>query len=481
MAPGSRHHNRRLLGVLSLLHQLRHIWIRVGSSLWFVPLGLVFGAITLAVVLIGVDVFVGTEWIGKKSLVFGVGASGARGVLAAIAGSMMTVASLTFSLTISTLAAASSQYTSRLIRNFMRDRVNQFVLGYFVGLFAYCLVVLRTIRSGEDEAAFVPSLAVTGGLLLALVSIAVLIYFIHHIAESIQVGVILRRVTGETLETIDELFPADVGEAATATAAASNSDPAPLGVTPHAIQDVYAGLHWYPVSAQRFGYVESLDAKSLLALAAKHDAVVRMSADIGSFVTSEGLLCEAATVSPPAEDFIVQVRGTFSIGAARTIEQDAAFGIRQIVDISLKALSPGVNDTTTAIMCLDYLTAILVRLAAREIPSSHRFKDGKLLVIARGPTFDSLLAEAFDQIRQNAEGNVAVLARLVEALETIAKATVHTRRRQGLRTQAELIAAVAERTVTPAEAAGINVALVRLNQILNLLGATETFVSRLGR
>jgi len=209
---------------------------------------MVFCAITLAVLLIAADLSIGSDWIMQDSLVFGVGAAGARGMLTAIAGSMMTVASLTFSLTISTLATASSQYTSRLIRNFMRDRLNQFVLGYFVGLFAYCLVVLRTIRA-DNEVAFVPSLAVMGGLLLALVSIAVLIFFIHHIAESIQVGMILRRVTGETVQAIDEMFPADVGKAATGAGPRAVAD----DITSSPDESIDDGHHWHAVSAQRFG------------------------------------------------------------------------------------------------------------------------------------------------------------------------------------------------------------------------------------
>jgi len=422
--------------MVASMHQLRQLWIRVSSSLWFVPLGMVFTAITLAVLLIATDLAVGTDWIMKDSLVFGVGVSGARGMLSAIAGSMMTVATLAFSLTIATLAAASSQYSSRLIRNFMRDRLNQFVLGYFVGLFAYCLVVLRTIRSGDDEAAFVPSLAVMGGLLLAFVSIGVLIFFIHHIAESIQVGVILRRVTGETLRAIDELFPADVGETA----------PPEIAALPD--EDVHDGRRWYAVSAQRFGYVQSLDGKRLLEIAAEIDGVVRMSADIGSFVTSAGLLCEIAMASPPSEKLVAELRGTFDIGPARTIEQDAAFGMRQIVDIALKALSPGINDTTTAVMCVEHLGALLETLAARTISDQLRAVDGKVRVIAGRRSFNELTGLCLNQIRQAASGNTAVMVALLRAIEAAGKQTSNHARRRTLARHANLIVTLARDSVT---------------------------------
>lgn len=415
------------------------------SSLWFVPLGMVFAAVTLAVLLITADLAIGTDWIMENSLVFGVGASGARGMLSAIAGSMMTVASLTFSLTISTLATASSQYTSRLIRNFMRDRLNQFVLGYFVGLFAYCLVVLRTIRSGDDEVAFVPSLAVMGGLLLALVSIGVLIFFIHHIAESIQISVILRRVTAETMQAIDELFPTNVGESATATNAGQSRTGAPIAS--HADIDG----PWYAVPAQQFGYVQSVDAKGLLAIAAANDGVVHMSGDIGSFVTPGGAVCEISLPSLPKDSLVSELRGAFNIGTVRTIQQDAAFGIRQIVDIALKALSPGINDTTTGVMCVEHLGVVLESLSARPIPDRLRAEDGHVRFIASGRSFEVLTGLCLNQIRQSASGNTAVMIALLRAIESAGKQTSDPERRRTLSRHASFVATLARDSVTCAE------------------------------
>ena len=426
------------------MHFLRQFWIRIRSSLWFVPLSLVFAAIALAVVLIAADVAIGTDWTNKHPLVFGVGSAGARGMLAAIAGSMMTVASLTFSLTISTLATASSQYTSRLIRNFMRDRLNQFVLGYFVGLFAYCLVVLRTIRSG-DEVAFVPPLAVLGGLALALVSIGVLIFFIHHIAGSIQVSIILRSVTKETLGAINGLFPADVGTPAHAIGDAAGPALVQTGDYPEG--EVQAGYRWYAVSAARFGYVQSLDARSVLAMAAKADAVVRMSADIGAFVTPAGSLCEIAMATLPGEDLIKDLRGAFNIGAARSIEQDASYGIRQIVDIALRALSSGVNDTTTGVMCVNHLAAVLETLASRTIPDRLRAEDGKVRLVASERTFEGFAALCLDQIRQSASGNVAVMLALLLAVEAAGRQTSDEGRRQTLSRHASLLETLARESV----------------------------------
>jgi uncharacterized membrane protein len=155
----------------------------------------------------------------------------------------------------------------------------------------------------------------------------------------------------------------------------------------------------------------------------------------------------------------------FVITRQRTVQQDAGFGIRQIVDIAMKALSPGINDTTTAVMCVDYLAAILVQLAQRQIPTSYRFDDRELRMITRGPSFQSLVAEAFDQIRQNAKGNVAVLTRLLQAFELIAAATKLEPRRQCLQRQAELVSNVAELTVLIQDIAPIKAAMARLVHI----------------
>jgi len=160
------------------------------SSFWFLPSLIVTVSIFLAVALIGVDFTESKQWLARWPRLFGVGADGARGMLSTIAGSMMTVVGVTFSMVLMTLALASSQYTSRILRNFMSDRVTQVVLGVFAGIFTYCLIVLRTIRSGEDGV-FVPSLAVSFSVVLAMSGIGILIFFIHHIAASIQASNII--------------------------------------------------------------------------------------------------------------------------------------------------------------------------------------------------------------------------------------------------------------------------------------------------
>ncbi len=188
------------------MNKLKRLWSDLRASFWFVPSLIVGGSIALAMVLIEADSAGSHRWLARWPRVFGAGAEGARGMLSTIAGSMMTVVGVTFSMTLVTLALASSQYTSRILRNFMGDRVMQVVLGIFTGIFTYCLIVLRTIRGG-DEGEFIPSLAVAFGVVLAIGGIGILIFFIHHIASSIQASRIIASVADETMMAVDRLFP----------------------------------------------------------------------------------------------------------------------------------------------------------------------------------------------------------------------------------------------------------------------------------
>lgn len=415
-----------------MLTRLRHWWQEKRSSFWFIPAMMVLDAVLLATVLITIDATVDLHMVERWPLLFGAGAAGARSLLTAVASSMITVAGVVFSITLVALSLTSSQYTSRVIRIFMRDRVNQTVLGVFVGIFAYCLVVLRTIRGG-DEQTFVPALAVSGGLLLAFVGIAFLIYFIHHISTSIQASSIIAGAAQETIEAVDHLFP----EALATEEEDGDND----------LWASHAHQPWVAVPARKSGYLESFDAEALLSVARKYGTILRMEHCIGEFVVEGRPLVSVANPQMLDDEMTARVNAMYVVSRQRTVEYDVAFGIRQIVDIAMKALSPGINDTTTAVMCVDYLTAIMVRLATRRIAPHHRLDHGTLRVIARGPSFESFFAEAFDQIRQNARGNVAIMSRQLGALLTIANQTTSLNRRRAVHEKVQWIAELAERTI----------------------------------
>ena len=306
------------------MNKVRQYFSIIHSTFWFLPGLIVLGAIALAIGLIEASALVDQRMLAQWPLLFGASAAGSRGLLAAIASSMITVAGVVFSITIVALSLASSQYSSRVLRNFMRDRINQTVLGVFLGIFAYCLVVLRTIRGG-DEGAFVPSLAMLLGLILGFVGIAFLVYFIHHIATSIQASQILAAVSEETLTAVGHLFPQGVGH--------EESDGAGF--------ELPAGQTWHPVAAAQTGYLQELDTAQLLAFAEQHGTVIRMERAIGEFLIEGIAVVSVLGTTALDEKDVRRLASACLVGRQRTMDQDASFGIRQLVDVAMKALSPG--------------------------------------------------------------------------------------------------------------------------------------------
>ena len=422
------------------MNKLKKLWLDLNSSLWFLPGLMMCCLIALALVSIEIDSVVKSEWFAAFPRLFGLGADGSRGMLSAIAGSMLTVAALAFSLTLNAVTQASGQFTPRIFRNFMRDRANQFVLGYFVSVFAFCLIVLRTIRGG-DELKFVPSLSVMFGLVFALGGVLVLIFFIHHIAESLQITTILDRITDETKKSVETLFPQELGDAATG----DEKDAAALAAK---MKD------WAKIPALESGYVQSVDTEGLLKFAAKNKVLIRMRHGIGQFVGSGAALAEIAPDTETIlqkialnDEKIGEINNFCAISRHRTVEQDVGFGIRQIVDIALKALSPGINDTTTAVNCIDHLGEIVGQIARRRIPTNVRTKDDVPRVIVVAPDFGDYVETAFDQIRVSGKANQAIYERLLDTLAFIGECSAAPDRRAAVLRQIDLVKAAADRTL----------------------------------
>jgi uncharacterized membrane protein len=392
------------------------------GSLWFLPSLMVAAAVAAAVALVEMQTALDIDLSAQWPRLFGSGAEGARAMLAAIATSMITVAGVVFSITVVALSLAASQYSPRVLRNFMSDRPTQTVLGAFVAIFAYCVVVLRTIRSpGEGD--FVPSLAVLGGVVLAFVGIALLIYFVHHVASSLQVSSILTRILKETAAAIDRLFPDELGVPASALAAGAPSRPLQA---------------WTELEAPQTGYLVGVDGNALLDLAREHDLTVRVARRVGDFIVERSALLAVSVELAPADDRLRQrLLDCFALASERTVHQDAPFGMQQIVDVALKALSPGVHDPTTASSCIDHLGALLVRLAVRRMPAPCRSDEGVVRVIAEGPDYPSMLAVCFEAIIHHAGSHAVVYDRLLLAMERLAAVTPSGERRIALADQVD--------------------------------------------
>ena len=397
---------------------IRRRWQYLLGSFWFIP-GLValFGA-ALAVSLLQVDRRLdrGPGSVGG-ALIFAGSPSAARSILSTIASSFITVAGLTFSLTITTLQLAANQFTPRVLRTFLADRITQVVAGGFVGIFAYCLLVLATIRDASQAGTgFVPALSVTVSIDLGLLGLALLLLFIHHTAQSIQVSTITARVARQTLRAIER---ADPGESA--PPAHDLSDDALVG----AWRAEGEPGHVYPA---RPGYVRYIALDALDALDEGYSRPglrIYLPVRPGDFVTPGAAIAEVWPRAAAGGGTERIVRRAVDLAEQRDIGQDAAFGVRQLADIALRALLPGINDPTTAITCIAYLQAVLERLAGRDLPPDvRRGTDGGASVVACRRTFDEYV-EVFAEIGRAAGGDARVAGAVLDALAAIAARAAH--------------------------------------------------------
>lgn len=385
---------------------LRSRWRDLLDSLWWIPSLIALGYAALALLLLRADPLLGFQTAGPDAWAVG-GADGARGVLFAIAGTSLSVLSVIFSLTIVVLQIASAQFTPRVMRTLTGDRGTHVVLGVFLGTFTYALLVLRVVRSqGEDGGGpgFVPVAAVTVAIALALISIVFMIYYINHVARSVQVAVIFRRVTDDTLALLDEPL---AGEAENHAA----NDPAA------ACKATGEGA---PIPAPDDGYLQAIDASSLLGCASTWGLTIRTDALVGSFLLAGTSLATVWPAEAVTETQIESIRGGFVQGPERTRQQDAELGVRQLADIAVRALSPAVNDPTTATMGIDRLGQVLVRAAARPETEVLTGPAGACVTLI-GPTFARLVEIAFTQIRHFCSGDVVVSLHLLTTLEAVAR------------------------------------------------------------
>ncbi len=385
------------------------IWSYLRGSFWFLPALMCVGAAVLAEGLLVVDGRLSDGDLGVLDfLITRVGESGSRDLLGAIAGSMLTVASTTFSITIAVLALASSTYGPRLVRNFMSDRGNQFVLGTFVATFLYSLLVLRSIRvlGDGDGDYFVPHLAVNVAVLLALLSIGVLVYFIHHISDSVQVSTLAEQVRLDLRNVVDRVFPEP-----------TEARPHPAGETTDVAEE--PETDGAVLLARRAGYVQGVDLSDLLATAGNNDLLIAVRIRPGQHVTEGSPI---AVVWPTAA-FDDEVRDSthraVRLGRSRDPEQDVEFPALLLEEMAVRALSPGTNDPYTAINALDDLAAGLVNLAGRPPAPTHHYHDGRLRVIAPQASLLGIVDHLLDAMRHYALAHPTVLHRSLELLAQV--------------------------------------------------------------
>jgi len=420
---------------------------RIRHSLWFLPTICTVVAAAAALFLVWVSELTDLQAT-DLPLLFSAGVDGARAMLQAIAGSIITVAGVTFSITIVALQLTSTQFSPRVLRNFLRDRSNQLVLGVFMGTFTYTLLVLRSIRS-EDEsaAAFVPALAISGALVLTLLSLGMLIYFIHHISIRIQVTSIVASVAHDTLETIGKLAGRWEDEDERSWHPAPDAAPAtapPSGAVP--VEAVPPSQHLLP--ARESGYLQFVDIGRLVEAAGKADGRLRLLVGPGAWV-QHGIpvaTFQASGGEPDRDRLADALADGLGIGHERSMAEDAAFGIQQLVDVAIKALSPSVNDPTTAMNCIDRLVQVLVAAGTTPDPPRTFVRDGAPRLDVPFPTFDELADLSFDQVRHYGASTTSVVVHLARALSLLR--ALPPNRRPTLARHARLLADAAAASIT---------------------------------
>ncbi|MBD0390195.1 MAG: DUF2254 domain-containing protein [Nostoc sp. C3-bin3] len=407
--------------------KISKLWDQLHSSYWFIPTVMAVVATALAFTMLNLDrtgkVNIDYWWI------YTGGADGARSLLGSVAGSMISVAATAFSITIVALQLAASNFGPRLLRNFMQDTGNQIVLGTFIGTFIYCLFVLRTIHGeGDGYEQYVPQLSVTVGTLLAIISISVLIYFIHHASTIIQASHVIQNVSEDLHSAIERLFPQKIGRGEPEDR--QGIEEIPMSFEKEAL----------PIRANGTGYLQAIDDEELMKIACKHNLLIRLQVRPGKFLIQGSNLALAFPGKKVNKKLTKQINDAFILGKERTEQQDIEFPIDQLVEIALRAISPGINDPFTAIRCIDRISAGLCHLVQRDFPSPYRYdNNNKLRFIAEGVDFRGLVDRAFNQIRQYGKSDAGVIIRLLEAIATIATYTNNSKYQASLRHHADMI------------------------------------------
>ncbi|MFZ0090398.1 MAG: DUF2254 domain-containing protein [Solirubrobacteraceae bacterium] len=402
------------------------------TNLWMVPALEVLAAVVLYVVTHIIDRSAYDGSITLPTWMHFGSADAARQILTTLGAAVITVVGVVFSITIVTLTLASTQFGPRMLRTFIRDRGTQFTLGTFVATFVYATLVLVSIGPGNAGHDFVPYLSITSAVALVTLSMAVLIYFIHHIATTIQLPQVIASIAGDLSRAID----AESGQPAAAEMGPS------VGELLRRMDE--AGGN---VPAPSTGYLQFIRHETLTGLAAEKGAVIRLLHRPGHFLIEGHPM---ALVWPPdaAEAVSRELRRAHITGASRTLAQDIAFAVDQLVEIALRALSPAVNDTFTALTCIDWLGASLCKLTADWQPARiHRDNRGYVRVITADVTYKRMIERAFEKIRQAGRGMPAVLIRQLDALAKIAEHTTTEPQRELLLEQAAMLLSASEESI----------------------------------
>ncbi len=395
--------------------RLTRILDAIQTGFWFVPIVMLLLAFGLALLLLYIDQRVDPGMKASLPWAYTGGPEGARSLLSTIAGSMITAASVTFSLASVALSIASQQYGSRVLRNFMRDRVTQMLLGTFVSTFLYSVMVVRTIRGSDYSGGFVPAIAVTVAIGLSLASLVLLIYFIHHVSTSIQAAHIVKVIAEDLGKQIPKLYPAGTGEP---------------GPTPLVESDLRQGAST-DLWLEKGGYLQTVDLDTLLDQAAEQDVLIEVRVKPGDHIVRDtriGVIWGKDHLPDKARH---EIKGAFYVGGQRTAIQDIRYQFQQLTDVVVRALSPGINDPFTAINGIDELTAGLVEMARQpRVNHARRDSTGTVRLLLGAADLCEAMDETLGHIVIYGATDRFVMRKLRRALNDVEPLTVDTREKE---------------------------------------------------
>lgn len=392
------------------MKKILFFWRELLATFWFLPVLIICLAIILSIGLVSLDNALTLPQDGWLRYFLVNSPDSARSLLTTISGAMIGVAGTVFSVTLVALTLASSQFGPRLIKNFMYVRLNQVVLGSYIATFVYCLLVLNSVKASSDHQ-FIPTISILVASVAAIANIILLIIFIHRTAVSIQADQVVADISDVIARQIEDLFPEAMGEEHEADRVDLKS-----------ISQAYGQKK--VIRAPKSGYLQYISGEALIDITSKEEVLLILDHRPGSYLVKDMAIGEVYFHKEWSDELTERITKQLVIGKTKTAQQDLEFSIHQLVEIAARALSPGVNDPYTAIACIDNLKSTMCYLAQAKFPSRYRFdEDGNLRVCADALDFEGVLDAAFNQIRQFAAGNPAVLIRLMEALIIIQEFT----------------------------------------------------------
>lgn len=369
-------------------------------------------AVVAAVCLLLVDAALPNSALDHKWFILQVSPSEARTFLSTVASAVLGIVGVVFSITLVPLTIAMSQFGPMLLRKFMRDTTTQVMLGSFSATFVYCIALLLTFPQNMTSQT-TPQVAVTFALLLFLSSIGLLVLFFHHTATSLQASNVVARVSAELHRSIERDYLADQ------TVAAAQRQPGDTDAAEARRATVLREGH--PIAAAGMGYIHAIDGAALLRVAEAHQLTMVVTRMTGDFVIVGDPLVMAWPPQHVTDGVAKAVNRAWLLGEYRTMVQDIEFGITSLVSVALMALSPAINNASTAILCLDRLAAALSALAGRHRPAPYYYdRGGRLRIVADATSFPRLTDIAFNQIRQYGCRDAEVLRHMHKAIARIA-------------------------------------------------------------